>query len=361
MNFIRTTSRFAMITAPRAILFTFFLIVALPLTAATSAPFNYPAAIAEARRTWSADARELAELLRKLAEAARKAGQTEDKLTEARRAVASLKRELEVALEEVRAGLFCDGCGRTRSDLLSHGESFPHPGQHSRPARPEDYERVEKDFANRMDLQQQVIARLEPELTDAKSDLMALHHRFLVLLPAYHRHLADESEQRLGKWLDEKTTAETELKAIHAAIAALKDKIRAMNDVGQVKQGEAELKRLEQQLAQRVTDSKFAGSRAQQEERNLRKDVLASLDSLGRIAEPIPNRFGIDGWFISKSIRNPPKPVGYTVNAIYVGSPNATVSELQDLLNGTPAPNPTPNPNAKSPKEKSVQDLLDGK
>src|SRR5438128_1562168 len=128
-----------MIRAPRAFTFILLLLVA-PLTAAPA--FNYPAAIADARRIWGEDSRALAELLRKMAAASGKAGRAEDRLTEARRELAKLKRELEQALADLREGAFCDGCGRTRSDLLSHGEPFPHPNQHPRPARPEDYEKV---------------------------------------------------------------------------------------------------------------------------------------------------------------------------------------------------------------------------
>jgi septal ring factor EnvC (AmiA/AmiB activator) len=352
-----------MITATRALIFSLLLACTLPLIAATPAPFNYPAAIAEARRVWAEDARVLTELLRKLAEAARKAGRTEDNLNEARRGVAKLKRELEQALEEVRAGLFCDGCGRTRSDLLAHGDPFPHPNQHPRPARPEDYERVEKDFANRMDLQQQVIARLEPELADARLALNDAHYRFLVRLPMYHRHLADEQVHRLGKWLDEKTTAETEIKALEQALATKVEKMKALTDPDQARIAAAELDQLRRQLAERLLNARAAEDRARQEERFFRRDELASVNALTHLAEPIPNRFGIDGWFISKTILNTPTPIGYTVNAISSGGPAPTTSELQELLNGTAKTQPAQKPNeTKRPSgEKSLNDLLDGK
>lgn len=40
-----------------------------------------------------------------------------------------LRRRQEGLLEEFRNGLFCSGCGKTRSQILAKGETFPHPGQ----------------------------------------------------------------------------------------------------------------------------------------------------------------------------------------------------------------------------------------
>lgn len=346
-----------MISAPRVL--TFFLLAgAFPLIAATAV--NFPAAIAEARRAWGDDSRELADLLRRMATAAGKATHAEEKLAEAHKTLAKLRKELAETLKELRSGAFCTGCGRTRSDLLAKGESFPHPGQQSRPATPEEIARAERDFDARMEIQRRLIARHEPELKDARSDLTDLHHRYLVLLPKFHGHLAQEQEHRLGKWLDEKTTAETGLKALHEAIAAITAKMKAMTDADQARLAQAELEQTERQLMQRVAASRIANDRARQEERFFRKDILSHLDSLGRLAEAIPNRFAVDGRFISTSIRNSPKPIGYTVNDIYVGGPSATVSDLQRLLSGDAKANDKPDA-PKRPGDKSVKDLLDGK
>lgn len=43
--------------------------------------------------------------------------------------VETLKRRKESLLEEYRSGLFCSGCGQTRSQILAKGEKFPHSGQ----------------------------------------------------------------------------------------------------------------------------------------------------------------------------------------------------------------------------------------
>lgn len=43
--------------------------------------------------------------------------------------IAKLKARKESLLEEYRQGMFCSGCGQTRSQILAKGERFPHPGQ----------------------------------------------------------------------------------------------------------------------------------------------------------------------------------------------------------------------------------------
>lgn len=40
-----------------------------------------------------------------------------------------LKPEMEQKMEEYRNGLFCSGCGKTRSEILAVGQTFPHSGQ----------------------------------------------------------------------------------------------------------------------------------------------------------------------------------------------------------------------------------------
>ena len=40
-------------------------------------------------------------------------------------------------LEEYRSGLFCSGCGQTKSEILAKGEQFPHSGQHIIAATPQ--------------------------------------------------------------------------------------------------------------------------------------------------------------------------------------------------------------------------------
>lgn len=358
-----------MIPAPRALIFALLLACAPSLRAATSsATVNFSAAIADARRVWSADSKELAELLRRMAAASDKIGRLEADIERNRQTLADLTRERAATIEEMRRGAFCTGCGRTRSDIEGRGETFPHSGQRSRPATPEELANAEKSFDHRMDPLRKAIDRWQSELKTALAELTAAHHRFLALLPAYHNHLAHEQEQRLGKWLHEKTAAETELKARHDAIAAKAKAPAGANDPADPRALLGSAATLDQQLSRRLADAKSAEERARQDERLFRKEVLASIDSLAAIARPIPDRHGVNGPFMATMIRNPPKPIGYTVNAVYIGDAAAAkaaapASDLQQLLDGPGKSKATPKDDgAKSPAgEKSVQDLLNGK
>jgi hypothetical protein len=43
--------------------------------------------------------------------------------------LAKLSAEKQAKLDEYRAGLFCSGCGKTKSEILAAGQNFPHDGQ----------------------------------------------------------------------------------------------------------------------------------------------------------------------------------------------------------------------------------------
>jgi predicted Fe-S protein YdhL (DUF1289 family) len=43
--------------------------------------------------------------------------------------LSTLRYDMDSKLEEYRQGLFCSGCGKTKSEILAKGETFPHAGQ----------------------------------------------------------------------------------------------------------------------------------------------------------------------------------------------------------------------------------------
>ncbi len=86
--------------------------------------------------------------------------QLTDKLNEA-------IRNKEAILDEYRQGLFCSGCGRTKSDIISKGEQFPHSGQTIIKPTPEQIAAKEREL-------QQGIDRLAQQLRDAKAKLAKL-------------------------------------------------------------------------------------------------------------------------------------------------------------------------------------------
>jgi predicted Fe-S protein YdhL (DUF1289 family) len=78
--------------------------------------------------------------------------------------LAAAIRDKEAKLDEYRQGLFCSGCGKTRSEILSRGEQFPHPGQHIIQATPEQIAAKEREL-------QGIIDRLAAELKAVRDEL----------------------------------------------------------------------------------------------------------------------------------------------------------------------------------------------
>ncbi|WP_156520960.1 hypothetical protein [Magnetospirillum moscoviense] len=80
------------------------------------------------------------------------------------RQLADLMAERDIKLEEYRSGLFCSGCGLTRSEIHAKGETFPHPGQRIVQPTPEEIEAKEREL-------QAPIDRLRRELDAVRSKL----------------------------------------------------------------------------------------------------------------------------------------------------------------------------------------------
>lgn len=89
--------------------------VAIPASAACPAASSSLAAI----ESLSADAQRLSNEIAK----------SDARLQDLANQLSSLKVDKERTLEEYREGLFCSGCGKTRSEILATGQQFPHPGQ----------------------------------------------------------------------------------------------------------------------------------------------------------------------------------------------------------------------------------------
>lgn len=67
----------------------------------------------------------------------------------------------QLQLDEYRQGLFCSGCGRTKSDILSKGEQFPHANQTIIKPTPEQIAAKERQL-------QEIIDRIANELKDVR-------------------------------------------------------------------------------------------------------------------------------------------------------------------------------------------------
>lgn len=326
--------------------------------AAAAAPaVNHVPAINNARSLWVTEGNQIADILRGLRRYVGQAIEIQKKLERDREALRELKRQRDRALRELRAGAFCTGCGKTRTQIEALGESFPHPGQQTRPATPEELERAEKEFDNRMTPLRLSIDRSESDLKAAESEINSLHHRFLVLLPQFHKHIAEEQDARLLKWADEKTVSDTDLKVLRETFAAKKKELGNTADPQEVRA----LAAIGQRWNQRAASARSTENRARDDERSYRRDVNAQFDSLAAIAAGIVDFRGVSGSHLATQVKNPPRPVGYSIAAVYVGGLEDAVGDIQQLLQGPAKPGPQTNDAKSSADKKSVNDLLNGK
>lgn len=74
----------------------------------------------------------------------------------------TLQEQKDAKMEEYRQGLFCSGCGKTRSEILATGDTFPHPGQHIIRPTPEQIAAKEREL-------QAPIDRITRELKDTRA------------------------------------------------------------------------------------------------------------------------------------------------------------------------------------------------
>lgn len=108
----------------------------------------------------------------------------EQKLRDLQADLAKYKRIKDDLLEEYRQGLFCSGCGQTKSQILAKGETFPHSGQTIVRPTPQQIEAKERELQRPIDETLRKIQQTEKELKEArdKADLGVEQVRYGVAL-----------------------------------------------------------------------------------------------------------------------------------------------------------------------------------
>ena len=107
-----------------------------------------------------------------------------------------------------------------------------------------------------------------------------------------------------------------------------------------------------------VQKAASAESRARQKGQEFTAAVKKDMDALAKIAETIPDKFGIpSGWFWGKTITSPPLPLDCVILAVMRFDPPGTAGSLGDLLSA-----PTRAPAKRSTaKSQSMKDFLEQK
>lgn len=328
-----------------------------PPAASSPPPRNFAAEIAHARAAWVHSSNELYDLLTRLTPAIEATRELTQKLDAQRREIAALEKKRDQALDEMRHGEFCTGCGRTRSDILAHGEPFPHPGQQVRPATPEELENTRRTFADQLAALNAELSRLQHRKPDADSLVNDLYLRYLRLYPQYHQQLVEERELRVAAWIAQSgaLAARLRLRNRNAVAAEYAFAGAAASDRAAEKTRVEQAHRLLQEAGR---DARAAAARAQGEERDFTLAASADLDRLGRVALLVPGGFGTpDGWFIDKVIRSCP-PLEYTIRGVSgADGIAAPPGDARALLEGSAAAD---RDKSNRSSTSSARDLLEG-
>lgn len=306
-----------------------------------------------ARSRWETEGRTLRTLLRKLAGLTANIDKLRKELSAAQKAYRQLQRDKEIALEELRRGDFCSGCGMTRSQIEGSGQRFPHPGQVRRPARPEDFKKLEDDYAGRLRAAKSKIERLEQERSQKSGNASDLHFEFMNRRPVYHREIAREGEFRLRAWNTEKAQLENQLDGIRDRLASLQ---RGAHTEPTADDGA--VRALERDLGEQTQRAESDYLRAEQEANAYVLAATRDLQETSKAAQPIIALEGVpSGWFLSSSILSPPTAVSCRLLRIRQREGGAHPG-ARSLLEGGGAKPRSP-PGTASPK--TVRDLLEGK
>jgi predicted nucleic acid-binding Zn-ribbon protein len=306
-----------------------------------------------ARALWEDHGRKLRQILQQLAGLTKELARLKKDIASARAEHRKLEREKETALEELRRGDFCSGCGDTRSKIEAAGQRFPHEGQVRRPALPADFARLENEFAGRFAALKKKIESLDAQRRQKEPDARDLHSRYLRILPDYHREIARESDLRLRAWNTEKDFLERQLDAATARLTQLR---RASG--GEAVALEPEIRRVEREFADLYKRAESRFLRAEQDANAYVQAATRDLEHTSSTAEPVEPEAGVpDGWFLSRTILTPPAAVACRVYRIRQyqtpGGANA-----RNLLESGPAKSAAPV--APGPRP-SARDLLEGR
>lgn len=139
------------------------------------------------------------------------------------RNIADLRAKEAAELEEMRNGLFCSGCNRTKSDIVSHGETFPHSGQHVVAATPEQLRAKEEEYESKIRPMLDELRRVEE--AEHKSFSLRFDLGFKVSDWTNQHHWEANAIGMI--WNEDKRKLENELYKLRQAKESAERKVRA--------------------------------------------------------------------------------------------------------------------------------------
>lgn len=331
-----------------------------PTVSTSTRPVQLTQEISNARAAWTRDSREIAKLLETLKSKSGELTRREKEIAELRNELANLQNEKTTALEDMRAGAFCTGCGETRTALLSRGEPFPHPGQASRPATPEELLAAAKKYDEKIAKLRAKLNDLESRQKKGESDVGDTMHRLRVLMHTYHASILKEQELRQLDWAFEKERIENALEQLHASVKSANDAVASAKDSDTLDAAQLQQRILLGQLNDSLQRGTSAEARARQQAQSYVNAARTDMDRLAALAEGLPQKFGIPGgWFLSSTLKTPPRSVDYTVLSLRRFDTDGRGADSAKALLGDAVSRPKSRRHNSKPK--SVKDLLEGK
>ncbi|MBU1374525.1 MAG: hypothetical protein KKE02_01630 [Alphaproteobacteria bacterium] len=202
-------------------------------------------------------------------------------------------------LDEYRQGLFCSGCNRTKSDILSKGEQFPHQGQSIIKPTPEQIAGKEREL-------QAVIDKLDAELKDvrtklakANQDIDTIRSQIFDGMGLWRTAVAFQRRMIRQEDFDDESAYLREREKISQQLGAVQTETATSQDISLIRGGVGDLELWSSTLRQ-VEDRRAAERRASNQTMNL-ADVTAQRERarVETVANEVAARitaFGLAGY-----------------------------------------------------------------
>jgi len=126
-------------------------------------------------------------------------------------------------MEEIRNGLFCSGCGRTKSEIIARGEQFPHPGQHIVLPTTEQITAQEREYDNKVQHAITYQADLEKRYKNQQQQLDDATKILSYQLALLFNGLRQESPLLIVEFQKTQCSARTRLATWHNQLDQTKD------------------------------------------------------------------------------------------------------------------------------------------
>lgn len=213
--------------------------------------------------------------------------------------LAAAIRDKEAKLDEYRQGLFCSGCGKTKSEILSRGEQFPHPGQSIIKPTPEQIAAKERELqavidrlSKALDETRTKLAELNPNIDTIRSQIFDGMGLWRTATGFERRLIRQEDNFDASDYFRERQTISKQLAASHKEAELARETTALQRVIGDLELWRGTLQQVEKKRAGEIdrTAEQMAAN-----ETNSRRQV-AQVDTLAKEVASKITAFGYAGY-----------------------------------------------------------------